>query len=511
MNYVVTTSIGRRTEDQITRKEVWHTDHPMKIGHPLQWLIETTDKGVRITDLRGSADVIFNNHVQELTHEQLADRTVVELHNGRHAVRLKIEPAAITHPINHVQGDILKIYRTMGDWVLDSFTLESSKVNTRQTVTLGKREIFHTEWTNPTTLQITPSVSHLVLKQGAIRKELEPKDKLTFDKNTLANVQLELGSSQWHFGFASSDTIAHIGSDVKIPTIDLAKDTEADYFKNALRAAAIGLVTFLLVSWLWPRQKEDAELIPAQMAKIILTTPKKVASGAQESAPATNSPVQKKVQETAVVQAFRAKALQNAVSGLMKGGMSKLLAQSDFVTGHKNADAARRMFDTHSETTKATAPDIGDMNNKNVAVAALGGDGAANGTGKAVGYGKGEHAGVKGQGKGFVSMDIGNSTVEEGLTKDEVGEVIHRHLSEVRYCYESAMIRQPDIEGKLVVDFTIGGNGVVKSAEAKSSTLPDPRLDDCIIRRLVTWKFPNTKGGVDVAVSYPFIFKTLGR
>ena len=115
------------------------------------------------------------------------------------------------------------------------------------------------------------------------------------------------------------------------------------------------------------------------------------------------------------------------------------------------------------------------------------------------------------QGKGFVSIDLANSSVEEGLTKDEVGEVIHRHMSEVRYCYESAMIRTPDIEGKLIVDFTIGGSGVVKTAEAKQSTLPDPRLDDCIIRRLMTWKFPNTKGGVDVAVSYPFIFKTLGR
>ncbi len=73
------------------------------------------------------------------------------------------------------------------------------------------------------------------------------------------------------------------------------------------------------------------------------------------------------------------------------------------------------MFDNNSpERTKATAPDIGDMNKKNVTVATLGGDGSANGSGKAVGYGKGEHAGVKGQGKGFVSMDIGKRAVEEG-------------------------------------------------------------------------------------------------
>jgi TonB family protein len=108
-------------------------------------------------------------------------------------------------------------------------------------------------------------------------------------------------------------------------------------------------------------------------------------------------------------------------------------------------------------------------------------------------------------------MDTGSSTVEQGLTKDEVGEVIHKHLSEVRYCYESAMIRSPDIEGKLLVSFVIGGTGMVKSSEVKSSTLSDARLDDCILRRLGTWKFPTPRGGIDVAVTYPFIFKTLGR
>jgi TonB family protein len=108
-------------------------------------------------------------------------------------------------------------------------------------------------------------------------------------------------------------------------------------------------------------------------------------------------------------------------------------------------------------------------------------------------------------------MDTGGSSVDEGLTKDEVGEVIHRHLSEVRYCYESAMLRTPDVEGKLMTNFVIGPNGMVKSTEVKSSSLPDARLDDCILRRLATWKFPLPRGGIDVAVTYPFIFKTLGR
>lgn len=99
------------------------------------------------------------------------------------------------------------------------------------------------------------------------------------------------------------------------------------------------------------------------------------------------------------------------------------------------------------------------------------------------------------------------------MTKDEVGKVIHAHISEIRYCYEAAMIRTPDIEGKLVLDFTIGGSGAVKEAAAvKESSLNQARLDDCILRRLTKWSFPKPNGGVDVAVSYPvFPLKALKR
>jgi TonB family protein len=186
-----------------------------------------------------------------------------------------------------------------------------------------------------------------------------------------------------------------------------------------------------------------------------------------------------------------------------------LLAQSDLVAGARNNAAAKSLFNTQNKALQAAAPATGLTDSKNTQIAALGGN--APGGGPGVGYGKGDRVGVSGQGDSFVAMDTGGSTVEEGLTKDEVGEVIHRHMSEVRYCYESAMVRSPDIQGKLMIAFKIGGNGVVKTSEVQSSTLPDPRLDDCILRRLNTWKFPEPRGHIDVAVSYPFLFKTLGR
>jgi hypothetical protein len=525
MNYVVTTSIGRRDEEKVFRKEVWHSGTPLKLGHPLMWLIETTPKGVRITDLRGRGGEILENHVREISHDELNENTEFQLHEGRHAVRVKIEPAAVTHPVSRSFGDILKVYRSLNldgntsthfsggyglrKWVMDSVTLDSE--NPRQTALLSGERVFNAEWKN-SKLSLTSWNNDLMVGDGKVEKALEFKKTLVFEQNEIANLQLQYGNSVWHFGFASTDAMNNASTTAKLPVVDLGTDQEMAWFKKSLQGAALALLAFLLISWMWPKPQE--ELVPAQFAKIILTPPKKAAAtAAAEAAPAAKAVAQKKVQETAVVQAFRAKALQNAVSGLMKGGMTKLLAQSDFITGHQLHNESRKIFDTQAKNTKATAPEIGDLNSKSIYVASVGGDGlpGSNGTGKAIGYGKGEHAAVQGQGKGFVSMDMGNATVEEGLTKDEVGEVIHRHLSEVRYCYESAMIRQPDIEGKLIVDFTIGGTGVVKTAETKSSTLPDPRLDDCIIRRLVTWKFPNTKGGIDVSVSYPFIFKTLGR
>jgi len=116
-----------------------------------------------------------------------------------------------------------------------------------------------------------------------------------------------------------------------------------------------------------------------------------------------------------------------------------------------------------------------------------------------------------GSSKDWVNLDTFAATVQEGLTKDEVGEVIHKHMKEVRYCYESAMMRAPDLEGKLVVAFTIGRAGSVKTSAVSNTTIADARMNDCVLTRLAGWKFPQPKGGVEVAVSYPFLFKTLGK
>lgn len=294
-------------------------------------------------------------------------------------------------------------------------------------------------------------------------------------------------------------------------------DAESQYFRKSLKSSFTGLAVLLGLAFLIPKitPKKEEELIPAKVAKLVLTQPRSTAAAPsqnqstpqekREDAPAPKNVA--KAKDVAVVQAFRAKALQNAVSGLLKGGMTNLLQQSEMLMGADASKAARRMVDGKTVQGLPSAPVTGLTGARSVDVASIGG----NGDPKSVGYGKGQKASVSGQGKSFVGLDLDNGQVEEGLTKDEVGKVIHAHMSEIRYCYESSMVRNPDVEGKLMLDFNIGPNGFVTRATVRESSLQDARLDDCIIRRLTKWAFPKPKGGVNVAVAYPFIFKTLGR
>ena len=180
-------------------------------------------------------------------------------------------------------------------------------------------------------------------------------------------------------------------------------------------------------------------------------------------------------------------------------------------------------------STKSAASALGDLGTADGAMAAptevkpgfagssvkvgsLGGkDAGGSKDGSAVGYATGEHASVQGQGGSFVSMSSNGASVEEGLTKEEVGAVIHSHLGEIRYCHEASMLANPTIQGKLVLQFTITAQGVVDSVSVASTTIPDAKLPECVVGKLKNWRFPRPKNGVKVSVAYPFLFKTLGR
>ncbi|WP_225409852.1 AgmX/PglI C-terminal domain-containing protein [Stigmatella hybrida] len=123
--------------------------------------------------------------------------------------------------------------------------------------------------------------------------------------------------------------------------------------------------------------------------------------------------------------------------------------------------------------------------------------------------------GAGGVGKGKVGGTVTRATARSvsaaqgSIDREAVAKVINSHLQEVHACYERALLKDPGLAGKVVLEWTIGGNGRVAAAKTKSSTLRNSAVESCILSNLKTWAFPSPKGGV-VIITYPFLFNSVG-
>lgn len=125
----------------------------------------------------------------------------------------------------------------------------------------------------------------------------------------------------------------------------------------------------------------------------------------------------------------------------------------------------------------------------------------------AMGSGGVGHGAVGGMVTHATSRSVG---VPQGnIDREAVAKTINAHLQEVRGCYERALLKDPGLAGKVVLEWTIGTTGSVTAAKTKSSTLKNVTVEGCILSALKTWQFPQPRGGV-VIISYPFLFNSVG-
>ncbi len=133
-----------------------------------------------------------------------------------------------------------------------------------------------------------------------------------------------------------------------------------------------------------------------------------------------------------------------------------------------------------------------------------GGPGGGIGVFASGGVGKKQVAGT------VVSAPARRAKVSGGsLPREAVAKVINEHLSEVRGCYERALLKSPGLAGKLQLEWTIDSRGKVSEIKVKTSTLRGAEVPNCIVSSLKAWTFPPPKGG-RVIVSYPFLFNSVG-
>jgi len=104
----------------------------------------------------------------------------------------------------------------------------------------------------------------------------------------------------------------------------------------------------------------------------------------------------------------------------------------------------------------------------------------------------------------------GIASVRGTLDKEIIRRIVRRHLNEVRFCYTQALVTQPTLAGRLVVQFTIAPTGQVLASALGSSTLGAPVVESCVVQAVKRWDFPEPQGGGLAIVSYPFQLSPAG-
>jgi hypothetical protein len=100
---------------------------------------------------------------------------------------------------------------------------------------------------------------------------------------------------------------------------------------------------------------------------------------------------------------------------------------------------------------------------------------------------------------------LGVAQVQGGLDKDLIRRVVRAHINEIRYCYNQGLARDPNLKGRVAVQFQIGATGKVPTAVVSESDVKDSNVGSCIASAVRRWQFPKPAGGGNVIVTYPFV------
>lgn len=136
-----------------------------------------------------------------------------------------------------------------------------------------------------------------------------------------------------------------------------------------------------------------------------------------------------------------------------------------------------------------------------------GGNGRGVGPGNGLAYGSRSGTKLDDRRTRRPAVRIASGTTTGVLDKDLIRRVVRAHINEVRACYNQGLTRQPNLSGRVVVQFQIAGTGkVVASVPLASSSLEDVAVQRCVAKAVKRWSFPKASKGGTSMVTYPFVF-----
>lgn len=296
-------------------------------------------------------------------------------------------------------------------------------------------------------------------------------------------------------GLVAASLFLHFGTAAWLSTLDPPPPPSLeDVGERVLRHIAPDL------SKLRPPPKQETatntgEQKAEKKAKADKGDKKKDSGGKKADSAARKAAIQKAVASKGLLKVLGAKGGGGAFADVFSSsgpgqGLGDLLAGSGGVGIANEGDGA--LSGPRGSGDGTGAADIGSLG-------VSGGEGGAAGA-----VGARQRVKVKGTVKASNATDVDGSLDPKLITK-----TIRARMAGFKACYENALKRSPNLQGKVVITFTIGDDGRVSEAGVEQDNLGDPDVGRCIVNIFRRLRFPKPDEG-SVQASFPFVFVPSG-
>ena len=111
----------------------------------------------------------------------------------------------------------------------------------------------------------------------------------------------------------------------------------------------------------------------------------------------------------------------------------------------------------------------------------------------------------RGKAKKRFKVSRGRPTVGNYCKQADILRVVTSRQRSVQYCYEKELARNPELKGKVILNWRIGLSGKVMKAWVGSSSLKNGTVESCMTRAVKFWRFTKPDGGI-CEIKFPFVF-----
>ncbi len=235
----------------------------------------------------------------------------------------------------------------------------------------------------------------------------------------------------------------------------------------------------------------DGPTKPVKLKKVALSSVKTTDKAA------ANGSIKKDINRVGLLNAFGGKGNRKNLDKV-SSGIGELLGEASTSTGFSGQNTNRSGDDLGGKFK-----DVGTERTATQGIAGVSTQGRSAGQ---INYGR-----VGAGRKGAIALELVDRGVEfvGTVDREQVRRVVRSILSQIKGCFDRALVMNSGLEGKIVILWEVGEQGRVRAAKVKEAAEEMRGVALCAMGKIRAQKFPDPPAGSYYEVSYPFLMSKL--